>query len=47
MRLLDEVRATAQAVAQSARYVRVQTDAIEAYAAAICTGVTAMPWPID
>jgi hypothetical protein len=35
MRLLDEVRATAAAVAQSAQYVRVQTDAIEAYATAL------------
>ncbi len=35
MTLLDEVRATAKAVAQSARYVRVQIDAIEAYAASL------------
>ncbi len=35
MGLLDEVRATAQAVAKSARFVRVQTDAIAAYAASL------------
>lgn len=35
MGLLDEVRATAAAVAQAAQYVRVQTDAIEAYAASL------------
>src|SRR5712691_6951349 len=35
MRLLDEVRATAAAVAHAARYVRVQTDAIEGYAASL------------
>ncbi|MCA1644300.1 MAG: queuosine salvage family protein [Chloroflexi bacterium] len=35
MRLLEEVRATAAAVATSARYVRVQASAIEAYAATL------------
>src|SRR5207244_10574584 len=35
MGLLDEVRATGAAVAQAAQYVRVQTDAIEAYAASL------------
>src|SRR5260370_33477765 len=35
MTVRDEVRATAEAVAQSAQYVRVQTDAIEAYAASL------------
>src|SRR5712691_7861628 len=38
MRLLDEVRATAAAVAHAARYVRVQTDAIEGYAASLPLG---------
>src|SRR6266550_3904200 len=38
MGLLGEVRATAAAVAQSAQYVRVHTDAIEAYAAALPPG---------
>jgi hypothetical protein len=35
MRLLDEVRATAAAVAQSARFVRVRTETIAAYAASL------------
>jgi hypothetical protein len=35
MRLLDEVRGTAEAVAKAAQHVRVQTDAIEAYAASL------------
>ncbi len=35
MGLLDEVRAIAERVSKSARYVRIQTDAIEAYAAAL------------
>jgi len=38
MRLLDEVRAAAEAVAKSARFVRVRTDAIEAYAASLPLG---------
>jgi hypothetical protein len=35
MALLDEVRANAAAVARGARFVRIQTDAIEAYAASL------------
>jgi hypothetical protein len=38
MGLLDEVRASAEATANSARFVRVQTDAIEAYAASLPLG---------
>jgi hypothetical protein len=43
MGLLDEVRTQAKAVSKSARFVRVQTDAIEAYAASLPLDAVAKP----
>lgn len=43
MGLLDEVRAGAEAIAKSARHVRVQTDAIGTYAASLPLGELATP----
>src|SRR5437867_3976929 len=43
MGLLDEVRSTTRSIAQSARYVRVQTEAIATYAAGLPLEVAQTP----